>query len=324
MSTLTAALTTRRITLGSRLLKEYAIVWVTLLLFVFLATTTTNFLSVANFRNVLDQQSTVLIVAALATLTIIAGGFDVSLSAIYILSPLVALRVENATGSVLLAIAAGIATGIAAGTINATAVTVFKINSFIATLATSFAFFGLAYYVSSKSILRPSSLGYRHWVSTRIFGLTSATWMAAIVVVLAWFLLDRTRFGRYVFASGGNPEAGRLAGVRVSAVLAVTFALGGAAAGFAGTIVSAQTLSAQATDDFSFIFAVIAAIVVGGTSIAGGEGAVWRTVVGVFFIAMLINGFNLNGVDPVYQRIIEGVVILLAVGTDAWTRSRRT
>jgi ribose transport system permease protein len=324
MSTLTATMTTRRVTLGSRLLKEYAIVWVTVLLFVFLATTTTNFLSVANFRNVLDQQSTVLIVAALATLTIIAGGFDVSLSAIYILSPLVALRVENATGSVLLAIAAGIATGIAAGTVNAIAVTVFKINSFIATLATSFAFFGLAYYVSSKSILRPSSLDYRHWVSTRIFGLTSATWMAAIVVVLAWFLLDRTRFGRYVFASGGNPEAGRLAGVRVSAVLAVTFALGGAAAGFAGTVVSAQTLSAQATDDFSFIFAVIAAIVVGGTSIAGGEGAVWRTVVGVFFIAMLINGFNLNGVDPVYQRIIEGVVILLAVGTDAWTRARRT
>lgn len=323
MSTLTAALTARRAALGSRLLRKYAIVWVTVLLFVFLVVTTANFLSVANFRNVLDQQSTVLIVAAPATLTIIAGGFDVSLSAVYILSPLVALRVENATGSVLLAIAAGIATGMAAGTVNAIAVTVFRINPFIATLATSFAFFGLAYYVSGESILRPSGLDYRHWVSTRILGLTSATWMAAAVVVLAWFLLDRTRFGRYVFAGGGNPEAGRLAGVRVSGVLAVTFALGGGAAGFAGTIVSAQTLSAQATDDFSFIFAVIAAIVVGGTSIAGGEGAVWRTVVGVFFIAMLINGFNLNGVDPVYQRIIEGVVILLAVGTDAWTRARR-
>jgi ribose transport system permease protein len=265
----------------------------------------------------------VLIVAAVATLTTIAGGFDVSLSAVYVLSPLVALRVENATGSVLLAIAAAVITGVAAGTVNAVAVTVFKINSFIATLATSFVFFGLAYYVSSKSILRPSTLDFRHWVSTRILGLTSATWMAIAVVLVAWFLLDRTRFGRYIFASGGNPEAGRLAGVRVSAVLAITFALGGAAAGFAGTVVSAQTLSAQATDDFSFIFAVIAAIVVGGTSIAGGEGAVWRTVVGVFFIALLINGFNLNGVDPVYQRIIEGAVILLAVGADAWTRAHR-
>ncbi len=314
----------RRTGIVSRLAKEYAIVWVTLLLFVILAITTTNFLTAANLRNVLDQQSTVLLVAAIATLTVIAGGFDVSLSAVYILSPLVALRVENATGSVILAILAGIVTGLAAGAVNAVAVTFFKINSFIATLATSFAFFGLAYYVSDKSILRPSSLDFRHWVSTRIFGLTSATWIAIVVVAIAWFLLDRTRFGRYVFACGGNAEAGRLAGVRVSAILATTFALGGAAAGFAGTIDSAQTLSAQATDDFSFIFAVIAAIVVGGTSIAGGEGAVWRTVVGVFFIAILVNGFNLNGVDPVYQRIIQGVVILLAVGTDAWTRSRRT
>ena len=316
-------MSTRRQVVASRLLKEYAIVWVTLLLFVVLASTTTNFLSSDNLRNILDQQSTVLIVAAVATLTIIAGGFDVSLSAIYVLSPLVALKVENATGSILLSIVAGIAAGAVAGAVNGVAVTIFKINSFIATLASSFAFFGVAYFVSSKGILRPSSLGYRDWVSTRILGLTSATWMAAIVVVIAWFILDRTRFGRYVFASGGNPEAARLSGVRVSAVLATTFVLGAAAAGFAGTIVSAQTLSAQASDDFSFIFAVIAAIVVGGTSIAGGEGAVWRTVVGVFFIALLINGFNLNGVDPVYQRIIEGVVILLAVGTDAWTRSRR-
>jgi ribose transport system permease protein len=314
---------TRRQVVASRLLREYAIVWVTLLLFVVLASTTTNFLSGDNLRNVLDQQSTVPIVAAVATLTIIAGGFDVSLSAIFVLSPLVALRVENATGSILLSIAAGVAAGAIAGAVNGIAVTIFKINSFIATLATSFAFFGVAYFVSGKSILRPSSLGYRDWVSTRILGLTSATWMAAIVVVVAWFILERTRFGRYVFASGGNPEAARLSGVRVSAVLATTFVLGAAAAGFGGTIVSAQTLSGQASDDFSFIFAVIAAIVVGGTSIAGGEGAVWRTVVGVFFIALLINGFNLNGVDPVYQRIIEGVVILLAVGTDAWTRSRR-
>jgi ribose transport system permease protein len=314
---------TRRQVVATRLLKEYAIIWVTLLLFVGLAATTTNFLSSANLRNILDQQSTVLIVAAVATLTIISGGFDVSLSAIYVLSPLVALRVENATGSLPLAIVAGIATGVVAGAINGVAVTIFKINSFIATLASSFIFFGVAYVVSSAGILVPSSLGYRDWVSTRTLGLTSATWMAAIVVVIAWFVLDRTRFGRYVFASGGNPEAARLAGVRVSAVLATTFVLGAAAAGFAGTIVSAQTLSAQASDDFSFIFAVIAAIVVGGTSIAGGEGAVWRSVVGVFFIAFLINGFDLNGVDPVYQRIIEGVVILLAVGIDGWTRSRR-
>jgi ribose transport system permease protein len=304
-------------------LRDYAIVWVTVLLFLGLASTTPNFATSDNLRNILDQQSTVLIVAALTTLTVIAGGFDISLGAIYILSPLVAFRVENDTGSMLLAVLAGMMTGLAAGTFNGLVVAVLKINSFVATLATSFVFFGLAYIVSDRSILRPDDLNFREFATTRVLGLTTATWMAIAAVAVAWFLLSRTRFGRYVFASGGNPEAARLAGVRVVGTLLVTFILGGLAAGLAGTIAASQAISAQASDDFSFVFAAIAAVVVGGTSIAGGEGAVWRTVVGVLFIALLTNGFNLNGVDPVYQRIIQGLVILAAVGVDAWTRTRR-
>ena len=305
-------------------LRDYAIVWVAVLLFVGLAVTTPSFATSDNLRNVFDQQATVLIVASLTTLTVIAGGFDISLSAIYVLSPLVAFRIENATGSMVLAVVAGMLTGLAAGGFNGLVVAVLKINSFIATLATSFIFFGLAYIVSDRSILRPDNFDFREFATTRVLGLTSATWMAIIVVLLAWFLLERTRLGRYIFASGGNPEAARLAGVRVSRTLLITFILGGIGAGLAGTISAAQSISAQASDDFSFVFAAIAAVVVGGTSIAGGEGAVWRTVVGVFFIAILTNGFNLNGVDPVYQRVIQGFVILAAVGIDAWTRSRRT
>jgi len=136
-------------------------------------------------------------------------------------------------------------------------------------------------------------------------------------------LLERTRFGRYVFAIGGSREAARLAGVPVDRVLIWAFALAGTAAGLAGALNATRTLTAQASDDFGLIFTVIAAIVVGGTSIAGGSGSIWRTVVGVFFIALLGNGFNLNGVDPIVQRIIQGLVILAAVGIDAWTRSRR-
>lgn len=317
-----AATVRRRITAG-QVLRDYAIVWVTILLFVFLSVTTENFATATNLRNILDQQATVLIVAAVTTLTVIAGGFDVSLSAIYILSPLVALRVENTTGSIALAIAVGMLTGLLAGTVNGFIVAKLKINSFIATLATSFGFFGIAYWVSDKSILRPNDLGFRDWSTTKILGLNSATWIAILVVAVAWFTLERTRAGRYVFAAGGNPDAATLSGVRVPRVLWACFAMGGLAAGLAGVIQSSQTLSSQASDDFSFVFAVIAAVVVGGTSIAGGEGAVWRSVVGVLFIAMLVNGFNLNGIDPVFQRVIQGVVILIAVGVDAWTRSRR-
>lgn len=306
------------------LARDYAIVWVTLVLFIALAASTPSFATSDNLRNVFDQQATVLIVAALTTLTVIAGGFDVSLGAIYVLSPLVAFRVENSTGSITMAVIVGMLTGMIAGGFNGVVVAVLKINSFIATLATSFIFFGLAYVVSDRAILRPEDFGFREFATTRFLGLTTAIWIAILVVALAWFVLVRTRLGRYIFASGGNPEAARLAGVRVSGTLLITFVLGGIGAGLAGTIAAAQAISAQASDDFSFVFAAIAAVVVGGTSIAGGEGAVWRTVVGVFFIATLTNGFNLNGVDPVYQRLIQGVVILAAVGIDAWTRSRRT
>jgi ribose transport system permease protein len=307
-----------------RLVRDYAIVWVTIALFVGLAVTTDNFLSTTNLRNILDQQATVLIVASVTTLTVIAGGFDVSLGAIFVVAPLVALRIENLTGSILLAVLAGMAAGAIAGALNGLVVARFKINSFIGTLATSFVFFGAAYIISDKSILRPENMAFREFATTRVLGLTTATWMAAVVVAIAWVTLERTRTGRYVFAAGGNPEAARLSGVRVSRILWTSFAVGGLAAGLAGTIGSAQSLSAQASDDFSFVFAVIAAVVVGGTSIAGGEGAVWRTVVGVFFIALLVNGFNLNGVDPVYQRVIQGLVILAAVAVDSWTRAHRT
>ncbi|MEZ5217513.1 MAG: hypothetical protein R2715_13255 [Ilumatobacteraceae bacterium] len=121
---------------------------------------------------------------------------------------------------------------------------------------------------------------------------------------------------------GGNPEAARLAGVSVSRVMVGAFALAGAATGLAGVIASSRALSAQPSDDFSFVFGVISAVVVGGTSIAGGEGAVWRTVAGAFFIALMTNGFNLHQVDPIWQRIIQGCVILAAVGIDTWSQRR--
>lgn len=302
---------------------NYGIVWLTLLLFTLLAVTTPNFVSTNNFRNILDQQSIVLIVAVFVTMLLISGNFDISIGAIYTLVPLLALRVFDASGSLLLFIVVGIAAGTIAGLLNGGIVTKGRINSFVATLATALVFFGIGYLVTGGTILRLSDLDVRALVTTRFLGLTTSTWIAIVIVIIAWLLLERTRFGRYLFAIGGNREAARLAGVPVDRVVIITFALVGMSAGLAGTMNSARTLTAQASDDFGLVFAVIAAVVVGGTSIMGGFGAIWRTIVGVLFIAFLGNGFNLNGIDPVIQRIIEGLVILAAVGLDAWTRSRR-
>ena len=303
---------------------KLAVLWALAIVFIGLTATTDNFFSIMNLRNILDQQAFFLIVAGFATIVIISGGFDVSLGAIYILSPIVALKVENSTGSVLYMVLAGAAVGILAGVINGLIIAYAKINSFITTLATSFILFGLAYILSDGSILMISDIESRSFVTTKIFGITSATWMALFFLIISWILLERTRFGRSIFAVGGNIEAARLSGIRVNRIQIIAFTLGGFGAGLAGALNSIRTTSAQASDDFSVIFAVIAAIVVGGTSIAGGSGAIWRSAAGIFFIAILVNGFNLNGIDPVFQRIIQGLVILLAVGADSIRSTRRT
>jgi ribose transport system permease protein len=191
-------------------------------------------------------------------------------------------------------------------------------------LATSFVIFGVGFIVSDRSLMRPVEReAYATLARTDIGGITSATAVAIVVVIACWFLLSRTRYGRYVYAVGGNPDAARLAGVRVRWVIADAVLLSGLAAGLAGVRRASRTMSATPTEDSSFVIDDIAAIVVGGTSIAGGEGSIWRTVLGAFFIAFMINGFNLNQVDPIFQRIVQGSVILAAVAIDSWSRSRR-
>lgn len=308
-------------TLG-RLFRNYGILFVTIALFIALALSTDGFLSFRNMRNILDQQSMVLIAACFMTMTIIAGNFDVSTAAVYVTAPLVALVVENSTGSVPLAVIAGIVTGVLMGGFNGFVVTRLQVNSFIATLATSFMFFGVGYLVSDRSIMRPDGEAWRAIARTRIFELTSATWIAFIVVIIAALMLSRTRFGRNVYACGANREAARLAGVDVDRTQMMTFVLLGAASALAGVLSASRTISAQPSDDFSFVFSVLTAVIVGGTSITGGQGAIWRTVVAVFFLAFLTNGFNLHQVDPIWQRLIQGLVILIAVSIDAWTQRR--
>lgn len=303
-----------------RFSRTYGIVLVTVLLFVGLGLTTEGFATWRNFRNILDQQSTVLIAASFLTIAMIAGNFDVSVSAVYVTAPLVALAVENATGNIGLAVLAAVVTGSLMGLVNGVVVARFRINSFIATLATSFMFFGAGYLVSNRSLMRPVTDVYPMLARAQFLGLTSATWVSFVVVIIATILLTQTRFGRNVFATGGNAEAARIAGVNVGGVQAVTFVLLSTSGAVAGLLNSSRSLSAQPSDDFSFVFAVLTAVIVGGTSIAGGQGAIWRTVAGAFFLAFMSNGFNLHQIDPIWQRLIEGLVILIAVGIDAWTQ----
>ena len=302
--------------------KKYGIAVITISLFLILSLTTEGFFTERNIRNLLDQQSTILIAASFMTIVIISGNFDISISAIFVVAPLFALNIENATGNIFLSVLGGVGLGVILGTFNALVVTYFKVNSFIATLATSFMFFGFGYLISDRSLMRPVTDSYQQIARTKFFDITSATWISLVVVIVASILLTRTRFGRNVFATGGNQEAARLAGINVPQVQAITFILLGAAAALAGIVNSSRSISAQPSDDFSFVFAVLTAVIVGGTSIMGGKGAIWRTVAAAFFLAFMNNGFNLLQVDPLWQRIILGFVIVIAVALDSWSQRK--
>jgi ribose transport system permease protein len=288
--------------------------------FVALSLASPSFLRFQNLANILDQQSGIIIVAAAGTLVLIAGGIDLSIGAIYGLAAATALNVASSVSSTA-GVVAGIAVGLAVGLANGIIVTRFRINALIGTLAMSFVVSGIAAIVTRGNlVVALDHPDFQQFAATRIFGVTSAAWMMILTAVSATILLSRTTFGRYVYATGGNAQAARLGGVRVNAIRVATFALSGAAAGLAGTIDSSRVLSAQATSGQFLTFTVLTGIIVGGTSILGGEGSMQRTVIGCLFVALVANGFNLLGLDPFYQQVTLGVILLLAVGVDAWSR----
>ncbi|ADB50639.1 ABC transporter permease [Conexibacter woesei] len=304
------------------LVRDYGVVVCAGVLFVVLAMTSEPFLTTANLLNILDQQAPVLICAAAGTLVLIGGGLDLSVGATVALSGVVAAKVAVDVSPVL-GLLAGAATGLAVGAVNGLLTTAGRVNSFIGTLATSFAIRGLAVLITGGLLVTVDDPAFTGLGRAELGGVKLSIWIALAVVLAASFLLARTTFGRHLLASGGNPEAARLAGVRVNLVRGATFAMSGLAAGVGGVIMASRVGTGQADTGGGMEFAVIAGIVVGGTSVLGGDGGVWRSVVGVLFIAMIGNGFNLLGVDPIYQQIVQGLIILTAIAVDGWSRRPR-
>jgi len=306
--------------------REGGIIYPFIILFIVLALWKgETFYGKTNLLAILDQQSSTLIIAAAGTLVLVAGGIDLSVGATYALASVVATKLALSVNPVL-AILVGIAVGLAVGLVNGVIATFFRINSLIATLGMSFVVGGLAGLVTSGNlIIAYTALGFGNLARTSFLGLTTAAWTMIAVVVVLGIVLSRTIFGRYIYASGSNAEAARLAGVRVQWIRLLTFTISGGAAALGGIIDASRVLSAQASNGGTTLtFTVLAGIVVGGTSILGGEGAIWRTVVGTLFIALIGNGFVLLALNPLYEQITLGGILLIAVGGDAWSRLRTT
>jgi ribose transport system permease protein len=305
-------------------LRRAAILYPFLILFIVLSVSSGPFFTKVNLLDILDQQASTLIIAAAGTLVLVAGGIDLSVGAIYALAGVTAAHLAL-FASPGVAILAGVAVGLGVGLVNGVIVTAFRINALIATLAMSFVVSGLASLVTGGNlVIDYSHPGFADLARTSFLTVNTSTWtMLAVVVALA-VVLARTTAGRYMYASGSNAEAARLSGVRVQLIKLITFVISGGAAALCGVIDASRVLSAQASNgETTLTFTVLAGIVVGGTSILGGEGAMWRTVVGVLFIALIGNGFDLLGLNPLYEQIALGGILLIAVGYDAWSRLRQ-
>ncbi len=308
----------RLLKLGS--VRDYGIVASFIALFVALSVSSEHFLATDNLLNVLDQSAEVGIIACAGTLVVIAGGLDLSVGAIFAFAGIVAAKMEAVVG-VPGGLMIGALSGLALGVGNGMLVSGAKINSIVGTFASGMVITGFAFLMTNGNIVTVSAPGFTELGLGSFAGVKYSIITWAVFATLVGCLLWRTRFGRYIYAVGANEDAARLSGIRVGWIRAGAFAISGLGAGVAGVIVASRVATGQAeVGGTSLTLSAVAAIVVGGTSILGGEGAVWRTVLGVLLLAMIGNGLNLLNVDPTYQQIVQGTIILVAVGIDAWAR----
>jgi ribose transport system permease protein len=301
-------------------LREYAVVVSFLALFITLSLASDVFLTPQNLLNILDQWSDTGTIACGGTLVIIAGGFDLSVGSIFALSGVTAALTTLATGSPVVGWLAGIGVGALWGAVNGVGVTVGRINPFIVTLATSIIITGFALAFTHGNLVHVTTPGFEWLGRGKVLGLRVSILVFAAFAIALSYVLSRTIIGRYIYAVGGNAEAARLSGVPVGWVRAGTFALSGLSAGLGGALVASRVSTGEADTGQQVVLLAIAAIVLGGTSIFGGQGAIWRTVLGVLLFAMIGNGFNLLGIDAVFQQMAEGAIILVAVLFDVWVR----
>jgi ribose transport system permease protein len=315
---------TMRMPLRADQWREYGIIAGFIMLFVALSVSTSTFLTSANLVNVLDQSSIVGIIACGEALCIIAGTFDLSVASTAALAGIFTVQLSNHLG-VASAVVIGVLVGAGIGFANGIFVCYGRVNSFIATLASSIVITGVATAVTDGEVVSATHLSFSDISEpTALAQITVPTWIWLGVSLITGLLLFRTTFGRGIYAVGGNADAARLSGLRTNGIRTTVFMISGACAALAGIALCSRTLSAQATTGSGLQLTAIAATVVGGTSILGGEGAVWRAVLGVLILGLIGNGFDLLGINSTYQQVVQGALILAAVMLDQFLRRRRT
>ncbi|MED4687333.1 ABC transporter permease subunit [Peribacillus frigoritolerans] len=288
------------------------------LLFIVITVLNPSFMEPNNILNLLRQTSINALIAFGMTFIILTGGIDLSVGSILALSSALMAGMMVSGLDPILAILVGILLGAIMGVINGILVSKGKLAPFIVTLATMTIFRGLTLvYTDGKPITGiGDSVMFQMLGRGYFLGVPVPAVVMIIAFMILWFLLHKTSFGRKTYAIGGNERASRISGIKVDRVKVAIYGLAGTMAAIAGAILTSRLNSAQPTAGQSYEMDAIAAVVLGGTSLSGGKGRLFGTLVGVLIIGTLNNGMNLLGVSSFYQQVVKGAVILIAVLLD--------
>ncbi|MBP7202535.1 MAG: ABC transporter permease [Propionivibrio sp.] len=303
--------------------RRYGTILIFVGIFILASLVSPTFLTEGNLTNVLRQVVVVSLLACGVTFIIILGHIDVSLGSVLALTGTIAASVMSMTQSLPLALAAGVGLGMVTGLINGFVITYFRIPAFIMTLAmTTVARGAVLLYTGGVPV---TNLGDFKVIGQGSLGIIPVSVVILFFVIGAtWVLLNKTKFGRYVYAVGGNPKAAIASGINADRVVIKAFILNGVLCAVAGIVYMSRINSGQPAGGLSYEFDAITAVVVGGTSLMGGTGTITGTIVGALIIGVINNILNLLNVSSYWQQIIKGLIIAVAVILDVKTKTART
>ncbi|WML36349.1 ribose ABC transporter permease [Clostridium sp. OS1-26] len=287
-----------------------------IILCVVISIITPRFLTVTNVLNVFTQVSVNAIIAVGMCFVILTGGIDLSVGSTLAITGAVAATLVKSNANTFLTIIVVLIIGALIGLFNGILVSKGKIQAFIVTLATMTVFRGVTYVYTKGTPISGLSSDFTVIGNGKLAGIPLPVILILLVVLSAWYVLNQTRYGRYVYAVGGNEDSARLSGINTDKIKALVYVICGVTAALSGIVVTSRIGSASPNAGSGFELDAIAAVVLGGTSLSGGEGSVIGTIIGAMIIGVLNNGLNLMNVSPFYQLIVKGLVIILAVILD--------
>ena len=311
------------IKLSSGFMQKMVIVGVLLLIIIVLSFLSKSFLTVTNFNNVTRQVAFVVITGCAITPLMISGNFDLSIGSVLGLTGMLSALFVTQSIPLWLSIILSTLVGSAIGLLNGLMVVKLKIPSIIATLGTMYAARGLALVISGGNSIH-MGLGKSFTVLGRGYlgGIPIIFIIMFLTIFLFYFIESKTILGRYTFAIGGNKRTALLSGINVGSIIILLYFLVGTLTGFSGTLMASRLGVGQAMVGSGFEFDVIVAVVLGGTSIEGGEGSIFGMLIGAFIVGFIANGLNLMGIHSFYQSIVKGVVLVGAVLLDQKLKGR--